>query len=126
MARAVTDVLVDAGYIVDRVAQGRAALERLLHRLPDLMLLDLGLPDIDGMEACRLARRHAPDMPIIILTGRTETRDVVAGLGQGADDYVCKPFDLNVLLARIGALLRARKQPDGCGADNFRRLPGGE
>lgn len=126
MAMAVTDVLVDAGYIVDRVAQGRAALESLLHRLPDLMLLDLGLPDIDGMEACRLARRHAPDMPIIILTGRTETRDVVAGLGQGADDYVCKPFDLNVLLARIGALLRARKQPGGCGADNFRRLPGGE
>ena len=113
VSAAVTDILDDAGYIVDRVTCGRAALEALLQRYHDLLLLDLGLPDIDGLEVCRLARRHAPDLPIIALTGRTGTKDVVAGLDGGADDYIRKPVDLDVLLARIGAVLRAREQKMG-------------
>lgn len=108
VADALTDILVDASYVVDRVAGGRAALAALLRQHPDLLLLDLGLPDMDGLEVCRLARRHAPDSAIIALTGRVDTEDVVAGLDTGADDYIRKPVDLDVLLARIGAVLRSR------------------
>jgi DNA-binding response OmpR family regulator len=97
----------EGGYVVERVACGRAALASLMERRPDLLLLDLGLPDLDGLEVCRLARRHVPDLPIIALTARTGTRDVVAGLDGGADDYIRKPVDLDVLLARIAALLGA-------------------
>ena len=114
VAGAVADILVeDAGYVVDRVAGGRTPSRACLRRPPDLLLLDLGLPDLDGLAVCRLARRHAPDLPIIILTARIETGDAVAGLDAGADDYIRKPFDLDVLLARIGAVLRARDQRDG-------------
>jgi DNA-binding response OmpR family regulator len=113
VSAAVADILGDAGYLVDRVTCGRAALAALLQRHHDLLLLDLGLPDIDGLEVCRLARRYAPDSAIIALTGRTETKDVVAGLDEGADDYIRKPVDLDVLLARIGAVLRAREQKMG-------------
>jgi DNA-binding response OmpR family regulator len=104
--------LGDAGYIVDRVAGGRDALAHLLRRPPDLLLLDLGLPDLDGLAACRLARRHAPDLPIIILTARVATGDAVAGLDAGADDYIRKPVDLDVLLARVDAVLRVGERAD--------------
>jgi DNA-binding response OmpR family regulator len=113
VSAAVADILGDAGYLVDHVTCGRAALAALLQRHHDLLLLDLGLPDIDGLEVCRLARRYAPDSAIIALTGRTETKDVVAGLDEGADDYIRKPVDLDVLLARIGAVLSAREQKMG-------------
>jgi DNA-binding response OmpR family regulator len=113
VSAAVADILHDGGYIVDQVASGRAALAVLMQRYLDLLLLDLSLPDIDGLEVCRLARRHAPDSAIIALTGRTETKDVVAGLDEGADDYIRKPVDLDVLLARISAVLRAREQKMG-------------
>ncbi len=111
-------VLGEGGYLVESIACGRAALSILMTRQPDLLLLDLGLPDLDGLAVCRLARRHAPDLPIIILTGRVATGDVVAGLDAGADDYIRKPFDLDVLLARIAALLRATGQQAG---DHVRR-----
>lgn len=124
MAEAVAAILMDVGYAVQRAARGRAGLESVLRQPPDLLLLDLGLPDIDGLEACRLAHRYAPDMPIIILTGRTEIRDVVAGFGQGADDYIRKPFDLDVLVARIGAVLRARAGQGGRDADHSVKSPG--
>jgi DNA-binding response OmpR family regulator len=104
--------LGDAGYIVDRVAGGRDALAHLLRRPPELLLLDLGLPDLDGLAACRLARRHAPDLPIIILTARVATGDAVAGLDAGADDYIRKPVDLDVLLARVDAVLRVGERAD--------------
>jgi DNA-binding response OmpR family regulator len=104
--------LGDAGYIVDRVAGGRDALAHLLRRPPELLLLDLGLPDLDGLAACRLARRHAPDLPIIILTARVATGDAVAGLDAGADDYIRKPVNLDVLLARIDAVLRVGERAD--------------
>jgi DNA-binding response OmpR family regulator len=104
--------LDEAGYIVDRVAGGRDALAHLLRRPPELLLLDLGLPDLDGLAACRLARRHAPDLPIIILTARVATGDAVAGLDAGADDYIRKPVDLDVLLARVDAVLRVGERAD--------------
>jgi DNA-binding response OmpR family regulator len=104
--------LGEAGYIVDRVAGGRDALAHLLRRPPELLLLDLGLPDLDGLAACRLARRHAPDLPIIILTARVATGDAVAGLDAGADDYIRKPVDLDVLLARVDAVLRVGERAD--------------
>jgi DNA-binding response OmpR family regulator len=104
--------LDEAGYIVDRVAGGRDALAHLLRRPPELLLLDLGLPDLDGLAACRLARRHAPDLPIIILTARVATGDAVAGLDAGADDYIRKPVNLDVLLARIDAVLRVGERAD--------------
>jgi DNA-binding response OmpR family regulator len=104
--------LGEAGYIVDRVAGGRDALAHLLRRPPELLLLDLGLPDLDGLVACRLARRHAPDLPIIIFTARVATGDAVAGLDAGADDYIRKPVDLDVLLARVDAVLRVGERAD--------------
>jgi two-component system, OmpR family, response regulator RpaA len=112
VSAAVADILHDGGYIVDQVASGRAALAVLMQRYLDLLLLDLSLPDIDGLEVCRLARRRAPDLAIIAVTGRTETQEVIDGFAAGVDDYIRKPFDLDVLLARIAAVLRARDQKD--------------
>jgi DNA-binding response OmpR family regulator len=112
VANALTDILAEAGYTVVHEDCGRPALARLLQKLPDLLLLDLGLPDIDGMEACRLARQFAPALPIVILTARIDTQDVVAGLDAGADDWIRKPFDSELLLARIAAVLRGRRA--GC------------
>jgi DNA-binding response OmpR family regulator len=112
LSATVVDILEDSGYIVDHVARGREALDHLMRQRPDLLLLDLGLPDIDGLEVCHLARRRTPDMGIIALTGRTDTADVLAGFAEGADDYIRKPFDLAVLLARISAVLRPSDQQD--------------
>lgn len=112
VADMLTDILAEAGYIVAHEDCGRPALARLLQQLPDLLLLDLGLPDIDGMEACRLARQFAPALPIVILTARSDTQDVVAGLDAGADDWIRKPFDSELLLARIAAVLRGRRRGD--------------
>ena len=72
----------------------------------DLVLLDLGLPDIDGLEICRQIRRRLPDLPVLMLTARAEEVDAVVGLDAGADDYVTKPFRLAELMARIRAALR--------------------
>jgi len=72
----------------------------------DLVLLDLGLPDIDGLEVCRRLRQHLPDLPVLMLTARAEEVDAVVGLDAGADDYVTKPFRLAELMARIRAALR--------------------
>ena len=73
---------------------------------PALVLLDLTLPDIDGLDVCRRLRADHPDLPIIMLTARAEEMDVIVGLGAGADDYVAKPFRLAELVARIKARLR--------------------
>jgi len=75
--------------------------------VPDLVLLDLGLPDGDGEEICRVLARHHPDVPVIVLTARREEADVVLGLEMGAVDYVVKPFRLAELLARVAAQLRS-------------------
>ncbi|WP_320779569.1 response regulator transcription factor [Streptomyces sp. CRN 30] len=100
-----------AGYRATGVGTGRGA---LLHRpVPDLVLLDLGLPDLDGVEVCRSLRRR-PDVAIIVVTARGEEGDRVVALDEGADDYLVKPFGLAELLARVRAVMR-RVRPCGPG-----------
>jgi DNA-binding response OmpR family regulator len=98
-------VLDSQGYDVRHVARGRPALEAAAEPTA-LVVLDLGLPDIDGIEVCRRMRAARPDLAIVILTARDQELDVVAGLDAGADDYLVKPFRLAELLARVRAHLR--------------------
>jgi DNA-binding response OmpR family regulator len=93
------------GYDVIRVATGRDALVAAADGVA-AVVLDLGLPDIDGIEVCRRLRDVAPNAPVLMLTARTSEADIVVGLDAGADDYVTKPFRLAELLARLRALLR--------------------
>lgn len=99
-------VLRSEGFEVHHVDAGLAAITFVDTGRPDLVLLDLTLPDIDGLDACRKIRAHHPDLPIIMLTARAEEMDVIVGLNAGADDYVAKPFRLAELVARIRARLR--------------------
>lgn len=101
-------VLEGQGYEVVWVERGADALDRAADTAFDLVLLDLGLPDIDGVEVCRRLREMAPDTTIVILTARTGEIDVVVGLDAGADDYVTKPFRVAELAARTRAHLRRR------------------
>jgi DNA-binding response OmpR family regulator len=89
---------------------GRAALAAVAGEAPDLIILDLMLPDLDGFEVLRRLRRSAQDMPVIILTARDDDVDVVVGLELGADDYVVKPFNPRELVARVRAVLRRRAE----------------
>jgi two-component system response regulator MprA len=114
VARLVQRGLLLEGYLVDLAADGRVALASIRDRPPDLVVLDLSLPDIDGLDVCRRVRiadaaeERAPT-PILILTGRIAVGDRVAGLDAGADDYLVKPFAVDELIARIRALLRRSK-----------------
>jgi len=105
--------LTKAGYDVACVTSGAEALSHVRMHTPDLILLDVLLPDIDGLEVCKALRRNPQTgtIPIVMLTARSEDADVVAGLELGADDYLTKPFSPRVLLARIKAVLR-RQQSD--------------
>lgn len=94
------------GYEVLQVSNGRSAISLAKQELPNLMILDLMLPGIDGFEVCRRLRKEF-SFPIIILTARTEEADKVLGLEMGADDYLTKPFSMRELLARVKALLRS-------------------
>ena len=98
--------LTRAGYQVLQEGNGRAGLESALNHQIDLVLMDLMLPGLDGMTAAKEVRRRKPDVPIIMLTARGERETILEGFESGADDYVTKPFDLEVLLARIAARLR--------------------
>ena len=99
------------GHEVRIAVDGVEALELAAEFAPDLVILDLGLPRLDGVEVCRRIRA-ASDVPILILTARSETDDQVAGLDSGADDYIVKPFERQELLARMRALMR-RRPPRG-------------
>jgi two-component system response regulator MtrA len=96
-----------AGFEVDVASDGVAALERWRTDSPDLVLLDIMLPRLDGLEVCRAIRREST-IPIVMLTARGDTIDVVVGLESGADDYLKKPFEMPELVARIRAALRRR------------------
>jgi DNA-binding response OmpR family regulator len=98
------------GFVVETVADGRTALDRALSEPPDLVVLDLMLPGIDGLEICRRLRALAP-VPIVILTARGQENDRIIGLDLGADDYVAKPFSTKELVARIRAVLRRARGP---------------
>ncbi len=93
-------------FIPVEAATGADALERAKSDYFDVILLDVGLPDIDGREVCRLMRRNGVTSPIIMLTGSDTEADTILGLDAGADDYVTKPFRIEILLARLRALIR--------------------
>jgi two-component system, OmpR family, response regulator MprA len=101
------------GYEVDAVDDGGSGLEALALRPPDAVVLDLGLPDIDGLEVCRRMRSARNDTPVLMLTARDAVNDRVQGLDAGADDYLVKPFALAELLARLRALLRRQSGEEG-------------
>ena len=96
------------GFRVEEAADGQEALTRIAENQPDLVLLDWMLPALSGIEVCRQIRRRSStrDLPVIMVTARTEDQDAVRGLNTGADDYITKPFNMEALLARIRALLR--------------------
>jgi DNA-binding response OmpR family regulator len=116
--------LTREGYAVTRVATGREALEEVRRSPPDMVVLDLGLPDMDGLDVCRTLRATGFAAPILILTARGSELDQVVGLDAGADDYLAKPFGLAVLLARTRALLRRGPADGAAGADQATAAPG--
>ncbi|HUT31817.1 MAG TPA: response regulator transcription factor [Sedimentisphaerales bacterium] len=112
MLRGLKDNFEFKGYKVITAADGEAGLNAALNSKPDLIILDIMLPKINGYEICRLIREQKLDMPIIMLTAKGEESDVVLGLNLGADDYVTKPFSIKELLARSGAFLRRKRQTE--------------
>jgi two-component system OmpR family response regulator len=115
LAELVTEYLSGYEFSVDLVTRGDTALEHFKQSQPDVVVLDLMLPGMDGMVVCRQIREQS-EVPILILTAREDTYDEVSGLEQGADDFVNKPVQPRVLLARLRALLR-RTQTRGAAAD---------
>ena len=114
------------GYDVVTAVDGAAGLAAVGRHRPDAVLLDRGLPRVDGLEVCRRLRAEGDGTPILMLTARESTRDRVTGLDAGADDYLAKPFALEELLARLRALLRRRPVatgPAGPGADGVAVAP---
>ena len=106
----VSEYLGEAGFRVSVAAQGRAGLERLAREPFDALVLDLMLPDMDGLEVCRQLRAKS-DTPVLMLTARGDAADRIVGLEIGADDYLPKPFQPRELLARLRAILRRRTHP---------------
>ena len=109
LARFIELELTHENYNVDIENDGRTGLDKALNKSYDLIILDLMLPNINGLEICRQIRQEY-STPIIIITAKGETYDKVAGLDYGADDYIVKPFDIEELLARIRAILRRQPQ----------------
>lgn len=109
----VTSVLERAlrrdGYAVETAGDGARALELLREWRPDAAILDIVMPGVDGLELCRLARSERPELGILMLTARDSSGDQIAGLDAGADDYLVKPFSLQVLAARLRAVFRRRE-----------------
>jgi len=106
VGKALQQGLAQAGFSTDWVRDGRQAELALAQGMHDLAILDLGLPQLDGMELLKALRARGDAMPVLIASARDAVRDRIAGLEAGADDYVLKPFDLDELIARVRALLR--------------------
>lgn len=104
--RLIEEVLLDNGYGVVAAHDGISALNLIKKKRPDLAIIDLGLPKLSGESVIAQIRKDTPTLPVIILTAKSDTTDVIGGFKLGADDYITKPFDLDVLLARIKARLR--------------------
>jgi DNA-binding response OmpR family regulator len=114
LLRGLMDVLVFNGFAVRGVADGRDGLQAAFERPADLVLLDLMLPNLDGLAVCRAIRSRRPHQPVIMITARGSEDDIVAGFKAGADDYIPKPFSLRELMVRVEAVLRrAGKNPAG-------------
>lgn len=127
---AIRDVIVynleRAGYAVQSAADGRSGLQLVRTGAPDLVVLDLMLPELDGLEVCRAMREEPATqlLPVIMLTAKGDESDIVAGLDAGADDYVTKPFSPRELVARVNAMLRrstrgGTDEADGSESDEF-------
>lgn len=101
------ELLADHGYCIHLAAKGVEALNIAKKTSPDLVILDLGLPDVDGESVCGQIKKNYPETPVIILTAKDGVSNIVHGLDIGADDYITKPFDSDELLARIKARLRS-------------------
>jgi DNA-binding response OmpR family regulator len=115
----VSDYLKRDGFQVVTAADGVEALERFAGARPDLVLLDLMLPEIDGVEVCRRIRSES-NVPIIMVTAKSEETDTIIGLGVGADDYLSKPFSSRELVARVRAVLRRAAAPPQMAGDPLR------
>jgi DNA-binding response OmpR family regulator len=113
LLRGLKDNLAYEGYDVSTADDGEKGLSAALDTHPDLIVLDIMLPKMNGYEICRLLREEGLDMPIIMLTAKSQEPDVILGLDLGADDYVTKPFRVGELMARVKALLRRRHDPEG-------------
>ena len=114
---ALTRALSLEGYDVVQVNDGTRALAAVENDQPDAAILDVMMPNVDGLTVCRVLRAERNRLPVLMLTARTETPDRVAGLDAGADDYLPKPFDLDELLARLRALLRRARPEDTAATD---------
>ena len=121
LARMVEDYLGEAGFCVMHAASGRAGVDMSQRESFDAIVLDLMLPDIDGLEVCRTIRSKA-QIPILMLTARGDAMDRIIGLEMGADDYLPKPFEPRELLARLRAILRRAQAPSLSGMLRFGRL----
>ncbi len=106
LAKALQQALQEQQHTVNAVGSGEAALHIINTETPDIVILDLGLPDIDGIEVLKRTRKKHPDLPILVLTARSELDDRIIGLDSGADDYLAKPFDMTELFARLRVLER--------------------
>jgi two-component system OmpR family response regulator len=106
LATGMQEALKRAGLVVNWVDRGQTALQTLAIQVPDIIILDLGLPDMDGLSLLKTLRRQHKQVQVLILTARDSVADKVAGLDLGADDYLTKPFDLDELLARLRAFER--------------------
>ena len=113
LLRGLSDNFRAHDYHVITAADGRQGLDAALTHAPDLIVLDIMLPKINGYEFCRLVRRQGLEMPIIMLTARGQEEDIIRGLELGADDYVTKPFSIRELLARTRAFLRRQAAGEG-------------
>ena len=118
--RVVKDNFVNRGYQVQTARNGELGLDAALNGRPDLILLDIMLPKINGFEICRAVRAEKLDMPILMLTAKGQEEDIVRGLELGADDYITKPFSVRELVARAQAFLR-RRQAGAAPRYNFGR-----
>lgn len=106
LTQALQQALQKQGYSVNAVATGAAALHVIDVETPDIVILDLGLPDIDGMDVLKRSREKHVDLPILLLTARSHVDDKIAGLDSGADDYLAKPFEMTELFARLRVMER--------------------
>jgi DNA-binding response OmpR family regulator len=111
MRTALADILASEGYRVLTASDGAAGLNRAIEEAPDLLLLDVMLPKLDGYALCAELRRLGVDTPVLMITAKAQVQDRVIGLDSGSDDYLVKPFSTDELLARVRALLRRTRRP---------------
>jgi len=125
IAQLVAHYLAKAGFTTERISSGRDALASIAAKPPDLVVLDLMLPHVDGLEVCRLLRANeaTAGIPIIMLTARAEESERIVGLELGADDYLPKPFSPNELVARVRALLRRAQRAQAAAAPGKPQKP---